>query len=594
MMIHRHSQASCVFSKKKLCVLGAVIAMAALVPLCNVASAQVEDDDDAQAAQQSASSDASEWHAGHTIVNPAVKSDTSAALSSLITLYQPPPRVERPHPTSGGPPPGGSAKIPEPATIPAEGAAVEQVTQGTRPAATTVTSFDGLGAGFTGPQGTTDARNPSDNSLAAGPNEIVQIVNSRLAIFAKKGAQFPDTGKVLLGPVITNSLFAGFGGQCEKQISGDAVVRYDQLADRWLFVLPLFRRPADDPSGPYGMCYAVSTGPDPLGSYYRYEFSRPLFPDYPRPAIWPDGYYLPTSTGDTVIQKHVCAADRNKMLQGLPAREQCVIVDGVNFLNCADLDGRRLPPPGAPNIVMATGGTQLHEHFEDDGIYAWKFYVDWNDPAKTHLEGPEKISVAPYHYLCNGQLSKCVTQPNTDMRLDSQGDKLMQRLAYRNFGHYQAIVASHSVDTKAGGGGVRWYEFRLDKSGSPQLYQQGTYAPEGNYRWMPSIGMDRKGDIGVGYSFGGAPNFAGQRFAARMAKDPKGKMTLRESVLAEGQASQTTTVRWEDYTTLALDPSDDCTFWYVGDYFKTGEEEHYSTRIGAFRLPGCSSGHKAF
>jgi hypothetical protein len=364
-------------------------------------------------------------------------------------------------------------------------------------------------------------------------------------------------------------------------------VRYDQIAGRWLFVLPIFRRPADQPHAPYAMCYAVSTGADPMGSYFRYEFSRPLFPDYPRPAVWSDGYYLPTSTGDTVIQKHVCAADRNKMLQGLPATEQCVIIDGVNFLNCADIDGVRLPPPGTPNIVMATGGTQLHDRFEDDGIYVYKFSVDWNDPAKTRLSGPDKIPVAPYHYLCDGQLSKCVPQPQTDVRLDAQGDKLMQRLVYRNFGRYQSIVAVHSVDTKTGGGGVRWYEFRLDRGGSPRLFQQGTYAPDGDYRWMASIAMDRKGDIGVGYSYGGQSSYPGQRFAARMVKDPKGIMTLHEAVLAEGEASQTTTLRWEDYATLAIDPGDDCTFWYVGDYFKKGEER-YSTRIGAFQLPGCS------
>jgi hypothetical protein len=581
MTMHRRSQTPCVFLKKKLCVVCGLITLAALVSLAHVA--------EAQAAQQAPSE--SEWQAGHVIVNPQVHADTSASLSSMAASYQAPPRVERPHPTTGGPAEKPTAAA-SPVAISPEGAAVEQITEGTRPPAAMPISFDGLGVGFTGPQGQTEARNPSDNSLGIGPDEIVQIVNSRMAIFAKKGTHFPATGKVLLGPVITNALFTGFGGPCEKQISGDAVVRYDQLAGRWLFVLPIFRRPPDQPNGPYAMCYAVSTGPDPLGTYYRYEFSRPLFPDYPRPAIWPDGYYLPTSTGDTVIQKHVCAADRTKMLRGLPAREQCMIVDGVNFLNCADLDGRRLPPPGAPNIVMAAGGTQLHEKFEDDGIYAWKFHVDWNDPAKTTLTGPEKIAVAPYHYLCDGQLSKCVPQPNTEVRLDAQGDKLMQRLAYRNFGRYQAIVATHSVDTKAGGG-VRWYEFRLDANGSPQLYQQGTYAPDGNYRWMPSIAMDRKGDIGVGYSFGGTPNFPGQRFAAQLASDPKGQMTLHESTLAEGQASQTTTLRWEDYTTLDIDPSDDCTFWYVGDYFKTGEER-YSTRIGAFQLPGCTAERHKF
>ena len=170
------------------------------------------------------------------------------------------------------------------------------------------------------------------------------------------------------------------------------------------------------------MCYAISTSPDPLGSYYRYEFLRPLFPDYPRPAVWPDGYYVPTSTGDDVIQKHTCAVDRRHMLRGEPATEQCMIVDGVNFLNNADLDGKALPPEGAPNVVLAAGGTQLHGIFTDDGIYAWRFSVDWSDPANSRLTGPEKISVAPYHYLCDGQLTTCVRQPGTDQHLDAQGD----------------------------------------------------------------------------------------------------------------------------------------------------------------------------
>ncbi|MGH9581682.1 MAG: hypothetical protein ACRD4O_01960, partial [Bryobacteraceae bacterium] len=479
--------------------------------------------------------------AGADVVNPPVKFDRSAPLPQLFAAYKIPqrPNTHRRHSTTA---PVAKPLTPPPApTISAGSAAVEQLKQGTSPAAMLITSFDGLGAGFEGPQGKADARNPSDNSLAVGRDQIVQIVNSRLAIFTKKGRKYPESGKALFGPVVTNTMFAGFGGPCEKLISGDAVVRYDQLADRWLFVLPIFRKPADQPNAPYGMCYAISTSPDSMGSYYRYQFNRPLFPDYPRPAIWRDGYYLPTSTGDTVIQKQLCVADRSRMLHGSAADEQCVIISGVSFLNAADIDGRRLPPPGSPELVMAAGGAQLHDIFEDDGIYVWKFHVNWTDPSKTRLSGPEKITVAPYHFLCNGQLSKCVPQPGTDVRLDSQGDKLMQRVVYRNFGHDQSIVASHSIDTKAGGGGVRWYEFRVDKSGAPRLFQQGTYAPGGDYRWMPSIAMDRKGDIGVGYSYGGASIFPGQRFAARMAADPKGQMTLHEAVLAEGEASQTNT-----------------------------------------------------
>jgi hypothetical protein len=179
-----------------------------------------------------------------------------------------------------------------------------------------------------------------------------------------------------------------------------------------------------------------------------------------------------------------------------------------------------------------------------------------------------------------------VPQPESTRRLDAQGDKLMQRLVYRNIGGRESIVATHSVNTAAGGGGARWYEFRLNRKRDPELYQQGTYAPDGLYRWMASIGMDRRGNIGVGYSFGGGANFAGQRFAARRAGDPKGKLTLRETVLVEGKAAQNNTLRWEDFATTAMDPSDDCTFWYVGDYLKAGATG-YTTRIGAFRIPGC-------
>src|SRR5882762_2516252 len=304
---------------------------------------------------------------------------------------------------------------------------IEQTSQGARPPVAVIESFDGLGAGMTAGPGTNSPpspRNPSDNTLAVGPNHIVQIVNAQLAVFSKKGSRYATTGQTLYGPLSTNTMFAGFGGVCEARPNGDAVVRYDQLAERWLVVMPIFlrigphefpgdtgmasakpvpaeqlaktseastpgaaralpanppqppsppergQRPPEKKEGVWAMCYAVSTGPDPLGTYYRYAFERRLFPDYPRPAVWTDGYYTPTSTGDDVIQKHTCIADRAKMLAGQPATEQCVIIDGVNFLNNADIDGRALPPPGAPNIMMAAGGTQLKNIFDDDGIYA--------------------------------------------------------------------------------------------------------------------------------------------------------------------------------------------------------------------------------
>jgi hypothetical protein len=346
------------------------------------------------------------------------------------------------------------------------------------------------------------------------------------------------------------------------------------------------------------MCYAVSTSSDPLGSYYRYEFLRYYFPDYPRPAVWPDGYYVPTSTGDNRIsesiatQKHACVVDRQKMLKGEPATEQCVIIENVNFLNNADIDGKAIPPAGAPNIVVAAGGRQLDKIFEDNVLNVWQFHVDWKDPSKTTVTGPEKISVAPYHYLCDGQLTNCVPQPGSERRLDAQGDKIMARLAYRRIGNQESIIAVHSVNAAAAAGGVRWYELRVNKDRSVSLYQQGTYAPDGLFRWMASAAMDKLGNIGIGYSYGGPSTFAGQRFAGRQPNDPKGQLTLKETVLVAGEGAEgggrpgPGSQRWEDYTQTAVDPVDDCTIWYVGDYVKK-DGTSYTSKIGAFRMPGC-------
>ena len=162
----------------------------------------------------------------------------------------------------------------------------------------------------------------------------------------------------------------------------------------------------------------------------------------------------------------------------------------------------------------------------------------------------------------------------------------MARLVYRRIGNRESIVGTHSINTSSGGGGVRWYEFRIGANRKVSLHQQGTYAPDSLYRWMASPAIDRFGNIGIGYSFGGLPHYVGQRFAGRLANDPLGQLTLRETVLAEGEGSQTNTMRWEDYTQTAVDPSDDCTIWYVGDYLKK-DAASYSTRIGAFRMPGC-------
>ena len=334
-------------------------------------------------------------------------------------------------------------------------------------------------------------RNPSDNSLAVGPDHIVQTVNSRMAVFTKKGKRFDTTGRVLSGPANTNAIFKDFGGPCETYNNGDAVVRYDQLAGRWLLVMPIFRR-LEPPHAPYAMCYAVSAGADPLGPYYRYEFQRPLFPDYPRPAIWPDGYYVPTSTGDDVIQKHVCVVDRAKMLKGEPATEQCIVIDGVNFLNNADIDGPALPPPGAPNIMMAAGGTQL----EGDPRRRRDLRVE----VPRRLDGSVEDQSVGSDEDRRRAVSLSVRRPADELRAAAR-----HRAAAGCAGRQDHAAARLPASRRArvdrrralgGHGGGRRRRPLVRVPARPQartvtLYQQGTYAPDAFYRWMASPAMDR-------------------------------------------------------------------------------------------------------
>ena len=149
-------------------------------------------------------------------------------------------------------------------------------------------------------------------------------------------------------------------------------------------------------------------------------------------------------------------------------------------------------------------------------------------------------------------------------------------------------MTNQSVQARPGVAGVRWYEIR--RVGSQiSLYQQGTYAPDdGVHRWMGSIAMDKLGDMALGYSVSNATTvFPGIRYTGRLIGDPLGQMTLGEAVLINGSGSQLVSNRWGDYTSMNVDPTDDCTFWYVNEYYQVSSARGWQTRIGNFRLPGC-------
>jgi len=429
-------------------------------------------------------------------------------------------------------------------------------------------SFDGIGNGFTGPQGTFSVSSaPPDTNGSVGPNHYVQTVNTDFAVFDK-------TGKPIYGPVPINTLWSGFGGGCEMDNDGDPVVLYDIIADRWLI------SQFSVSTTPYLECVAVSMTPDPTGAWNRYSFTNPFFPDYPKIGVWPDAYYATFNyfDGNTFVGGEVCAYDRASMLAGQAATQQCFNVGSTyGGLLPADLDGARQPPAGSPNYLLSLGAT-------DGQLASWSFHVDWVTPSNTTLTGPRTLTTAAYTQPCG----TCVPQKGTTQQLDTLGDRLMFRLTYRNFGDHEALVANHSV-TAGSSVGVRWYELRLSPTHDATIYQQGTYAPDSNYRWMGSIATDQAGNIALGFSVSGAAINPQINYTGRLAGDAAGVMSQAEGTVIAGAGSQTGSnlSRWGDYSAMAVDPSDDCTFWYTNQYIPADGAFNWKTRIGSFKLPNC-------
>jgi hypothetical protein len=448
---------------------------------------------------------------------------------------------------------------------------VVQSTPGTAAAPTAGIGFEGVGQGFTGPQGTfTDDSAPPDTNGAVGPSNYVQIVNESFAVFNKSGT-------ALYGPVRTNTLWSGFGGGCQTNNDGDATVVYDRAADRWIITQ------FSVSTTPYLQCVAVSASGDPTGSYYRYSFQYTNFPDYPKLGVWPDAYYITFNmfvNGSAFAGPEMCAYDRAKMLAGQAATQKCFTL-GTNDggLLPSDLDGPTAPPAGSPNYMLEFGTNDL---------LLYKFHVDWTTPSSSTFTGPTTIPVAAFSPACGG--GTCIPQSGTTQTLDSLADRLMYRLAYRNFGDHESLVVNHSV-TAGSSVGVRWYELR-SPNGTPTVYQQGTYAPDASYRWMASTAMDGNGDVALGFSVSSSTTHPGIHYTGHLTSDPLGVMGQGEGVLVDGGGSQFSSrslSRWGDYSSLNIDPSDDCTFWYTNEYLATSGTFNWHTRIGTFRLPGCSA-----
>ncbi len=433
-----------------------------------------------------------------------------------------------------------------------------------------------------------------------GKRYYMQWVNTCLQIW---DVSVPPTATSVLGPMNGNDLWTGFGGACENQNSGDPIVLFDQLSNRWLasqFAVA---------SAPYHQCIAISATADPTGPWHRYAFQMSLskFNDYPHFGVWPDAYYMSINQflypAFSWAGAAAVAFERDQMLAGLTATMVIFDLENVNSWYGgqlpSDLDGLTPPPAGAPNYFAEVDDDYLPGLGSMHAMRLWEFHVDWAVPANSTfgLAGHPNytLTVDSFNALPCVLVGarNCIPQPgvSSDAYLDAVGDRIMHRLAYRNFGTHESLVLNHTVDAGSGRAGVRWYEVR-SPGASPVIAQQGTFAPaDGISRWMASIAQDHMGNILLGYSASGPALYPSVRYTGRLAGDPSGLMTLGEASLYEGGGSQTATnSRWGDYSSLTLDPVDDCTFWYTNEYYASTSSSAWRTRIGSFKLPSCSIG----
>ena len=415
---------------------------------------------------------------------------------------------------------------------------------------------------------------PPDTNGEVGATQYVQIVNEGYQVFDK------TSGASQLGPAGISTLWQGFGGVCETSGSGDPVVLYDQLANRWL--ISQFA----GSSVPTDECIAVSTSSNATGSYFRYDYHLGSnFFDYPHLGVWPDAYYMSmnvfNSSGTLFLGPQPFAFDRSKMLAGLPGTFITTGVTGGSSEEVylpADLDGSNLPPAGAPATFVEFPGGGSYRTFH--------FHVDFATPANSSFTLFGSPAAAGFTSLCPTTRS-CVPEANTTSRLDGIGDRLMFRLTYRNFGDHESVVGNYSVSANSVSG-IRWFELRNVTSGPVTKFQESTYQPDSTWRWMGSAAMDQQGNIAIGYSASSSTIFPQIRYAGRLAGDPLSTLPQAESTLFAGTGSQTgTSSRWGDYSDLTVDPVDDCTFWYTNEYYSTTTSFNWRTRIGSFKFPGC-------
>jgi hypothetical protein len=437
------------------------------------------------------------------------------------------------------------------------------------------TMLNFLGQGHTLSPGTVTGV-PPDTNGAVGPNHYVQVVNGGIEIWDKAGT-------VVASSQLLNGLWTGYtgtnaGNGCSTHNDGNPIVLYDQLADRW-FVSQFSL--TNIGSSPNFQCVAVSKTGNPAGAYWLYDFPYAGVNYDPKFAVWPDAYYATFNIDN--VSAALCAYDRASMLNGSAAMQQCFQQSsGVSNVLPASVDGPIRPPLGEPGFFMNFGVNELH---------LWKLHVDWSNTANATLSSPTTIPVAAFTPACNTSVSYvCIPQPGTTNQLAALSDRLMSRLTYRNFGTYESMLMNHTVVANATSG-IHWYEIRSPNA-TPIVAQQGTYSQnDANWRWLGSIAQDQAQGFVVGFSLSSTTTNPSIAWTGRLATDAPGSMgaVTGEAVTTAGTGVETSIHRWGDYSSMTIDPSDDCTFWFTTELYLTTGISTWDTKIASVKFPNCAA-----
>ena len=416
---------------------------------------------------------------------------------------------------------------------------------------------------------------PTDPNGDVNQDYYFQTINSIYSIYTKAGA-------LVAGPTNLNLLFGSVpGSNCND---GDPIVLWDEAAGRWL-VAEFSLCNADD-----RMLVAISTTSNPTGTWYQYSFNVADVPDYEKFGVWRDAYYMGTNTGGS---NDIYAFQRDVMLVGGASPTMVAFTNawrpasGFHCVPPVDNDGA-LAPAGTPGYFItinndAWGGA--------DELWIYQLAVNWTTPGSSTFTRTQQLAVTAFDNNFGPGWDN-ISQQGTAQKLDAVLEVLMQRPQYRNFGTYQTIVCCHTVDVNnTDRAGVRWYELRRT-TGNWSIRQTGTYSPDAHSRWMGSIALNSYNQIGLGYSISSSTLFPGIRYCGQSSTAyaaGAGVMDIAEDIIQTGAASQTGLNRWGDYTMLAVDPSDNQTFWYTNQYFQSTSPVH-PTRIASFRFdPYCAA-----